>query len=486
MQPAEIQKQYYRIDSALGAAQFLAMNKEISFLSTAVTLAGVLLGTFLWFQEPPVGASPEMMRIAAVVVVAVSLWASGVVPEYFTAIIFFFLAMVLTDAGASTVFSGFHSTAVWMIFGGLVVGAAVQETGFGRMLASGLLKVFPRSYFGILCGITVVATVLCFIIPSNTGRIVIMMPIFMALADEVGLEPESEGRAGMGLAVAAGSIYPSLSVLPAAVPNLVWLGATESIHGVSFTYAEYLVANFPVIGLVSMVAIPLVCRTLFSDQIENRGSAVPPTKSSEEQTRLIIVLTAALGLWLTDFAHGVSPAWVALGAAVFCMLPRAGMVPASIMMGKISYAPWFFVAGVIGMGAIVAQAGLGAYISHFLFNAVPLHAGDDFLNFAIVGGVGTAIGLITTVPGQPAILTTLATDIAAATGWPLKTVLLTQPLSWAMALFAYQFPPFILAAHLGGISAKNLGKLILVMCAVVWVIMMPLMYLWWQVLGLFG
>ena len=468
------------------AAQFPAMEKKIGLLPSAVVLAGILLGAFLWFQTPPAGASADMMRIAAVVVIAVSLWASGAVPEYFTAIIFFFLAMILTDAGAPIVFSGFHSAAVWMIFGGLIVGAAVQETGLGKTIASGLLKIFPRSYFGILCGITVVGTSLCFIIPSNTGRIVIMMPIFMALADQVGFAPGSKGRAGMGLAVAAGSVYPSLAVMPSAVPNLGWLGATESIHGIKFTYAEYLIANFPVIGFVSMIAIPLVCRTLFSDRVQSTKGDIQPSEASAEQTRLIIVLTAALGLWLTDFSHGISPAWVALGAAVICMLPRAGMIPASTMLGKVSYAPWFFVAGVIGMGAVIAKAGLGAYISRYLFDTVPMTAGQDFLNFAIVSGVGMAMGLVTTVPGQPAIMTTLAADIATATGWPLKTVLLSQPLSWAMSVFAYQFPPFILAAHLGGISIGQLAKLIPAMCAVAWVFMLPLMYLWWQVIGLFG
>ncbi|MEE2996219.1 MAG: SLC13 family permease [Pseudomonadota bacterium] len=486
MQPTLTNQVLRRIDSLAGAAQFAEMDKKVGTLSTAVTIIGIILGAFIWFQQPPAGASPDIMRIAAVVVVAIALWAGGVVPEYFTAIIFFFLAVVLTDAGAPTVFSGFNSTAVWMIFGGLIIGAAVQETGFGHTLASGLLKIFPRSYFGILCGITVVGAVLCFIIPSNTGRIVIMMPIFMALADQVGFEPGSPGRAGMGLAVAAGSIYPSLAVLPAAVPNLAWLGATESIHGIKFTYAEYLIANFPVIGIVSMVAIPIICRTLFSARVENTGTAVEPASSSAEQTRLIIVLTAALGLWLTDFAHGISPAWVALGAAVICMLPRAGIVPASFMVGKISYAPWFFVAGVIGMGAVVANAGLGSFISRFLFGVLPLNAGQDFLNFVIVGGVGSAMSLITTVPGQPAIMTTIATEISEATGWPLKTVLLTQPLNWAMAMFAYQFPPFILAAHLGGISVGQMTRLILAMCVTAWVIMMPLIYLWWHALGYFG
>tara|TARA_R110002110_G_scaffold74579_9_gene197351 strand:- start:9330 stop:10718 length:1389 start_codon:yes stop_codon:yes gene_type:complete len=462
------------------------MDKRSSFVGPAIALLAAAASVFLWFQPAPAGAPPEMMRVAAVVVVAISLWATSVLPEYFTAIIFFFLAMVLTDSGAPTVFSGFHSAAVWMIFGGLIIGASVQETGFGKTLASVLLKFFPRSYLGILFGITVVAAVLGFLIPSNTGRIVIMMPIFMALADQIGFAAGSRGRAGVALAVAAGSVYPGLAVLPAAVPNLGWLGAVESIHGIKVTYGEYLIANFPPIGIVSIVAIPLICRFLFPDKIGTGTTDIEAAKTSAAQTRLIMVLTAALGLWLTDFAHGISPAWIALGAAVFCMLPRVGMVPTSLMVGKVSYAPWFFVAGVIGMGALVAKAGLGTYISATLFDIVPLTQGHDFLNFAIVSAVGMAMSIVTTVPGQPAIMTSLSADIAAATGWPLMTVLMTQPLSWAMALFAYQFPPIILAAHLGGVSMRRVANLLLAMCALAWFVMLPAQYLWWELLGFFS
>ncbi len=136
------------------------MDKRSSLVAPGIALIATAIGIVLWFMPAPEGAPPEMMRVAAVVLVAISLWATSVLPEYFTAIILFFLAMVLTDSGAPTVFSGFHSAAVWMIFGGLIIGASVQETGFGKTLASGLLRFFPRSYFGILAGITVVGAVL--------------------------------------------------------------------------------------------------------------------------------------------------------------------------------------------------------------------------------------------------------------------------------------------------------------------------------------
>lgn len=454
--------------------------------SHIVALLGALAGIAIAFSPPPAGASVATMHIAGVVTIAIAFWATAVVPEYFTSIVFFFLAMVLTEAGAPTVFSGFHSAAVWMIFGGLVLGAAVQETGFGKRLAGALLRIFPGNYLGILCGVTLVGTVLCFVIPSNTGRIVIMIPIFMALCDRLGFAPGSNGRSGIALAAGAGSLYPSLALLPAAVPNLGWLGAVESIHGIKMTYGAYMIANFPVMGTVSVLTIPFIIRTLFPDTVRKDEAEIEPAPRSAEQTRLIIVLVTALGLWFTDFAHGVSPAWVALGASVYCLTPRFGVIPTNTIIGKVSYAPWFFVAGVIGMGAIVAKAGLGTQISALLFDIVPLHQGQDFLNFLKIGAVGMAMGIVTTVPGQPAIMTTLASDIASATGWPLLTVLFTQPISWAMAPFAYQLPPVILVANLGGVPMRQVARLMLTMCALTWLVMMPLQYLWWTVLGFFG
>ena len=460
------------------------MKITLALLPTLIAIAGTILGAVLWFYPAtPTGDLTNLSRIASVVVIALSLWASRLIPEYFTAIIFFLLAMLLTNARPEVVFSGFHSTAVWMIFGGLILGIAVQESGLGKILAKSLLKVVPNNYFGILFGITLLGTLLCFIIPSNTGRIVIMMPIFIALAEQIGLSPESRGRTGLLLAVAAGSIYPSLAVMPAAVPNLAWLGAIENIHEIKITYAEYLIANFPVIGSISLIFIPFICKALFPDKIRRESTNNETIVGSGAIKRLTVILTVALTLWITDFYHGVSPAWVALGAATICMLPRIGVIPSSVMIGKISYAPWFFVAGVIGMGGVVADSGLGAHISKILFNFVPLSKGQDFSNFFIVTGVNMVVGLVTTIPGQPAIMTTLAAEISHSTGWSIKTVLMTQPLSWTMALFAYQLPPFILAANLGEISFKAIAKLIFSMFAVAWIIMTPLIFLWWKAIG---
>ena len=308
----------------------------------------------------------------------------------------------------------------------------------------------------------------------------------MGLASRLGFAPGSNGRAALALAITAGAIYPSFAILPAAVPNLIMAGAADSIHGLTLTYADYFITLFPVIGVVSVIALPLVLRVLLPDQPgprRERETLGPPTRG---EVTVSLILALALVLWLTDFAHGIKPAWVAVGAGLLCLMPRIGVAAPETMVTKINFAPWIFVAGVIGAGAVVAHSGLGNRLSTALFEAVTLTPGQDALNLAIVSAIGTIMGLVATIPGQPAIMTSLAPEIAHATGWPLATAVQAQVVSWTMALFPYQLPPMILAIQLAGVRVGLLMRLLVAMLAVAWVVMLPLLYLWWSAIGMFS
>ena len=53
--------------------------------------------------------------------------------------------------------------------------------------------------------------------------------------------------------------------------------------------------------------------------------------------------------------HGVSPAWVALGAALLCVAPGIGLLPPAAVTRDIDYSPVLFLAGIIGLGAIATH-----------------------------------------------------------------------------------------------------------------------------------
>ena len=113
----------------------------------------------------------------------------------------------------------------------------------------------------MIATIAVSAVGLAFLMPSTTGRVLLLMPIVLAVADRLGFAPGSNGRIGMVLTVAAASYMPPTTILPANIPNSVLLGAASSLYGINLSYGAYLLLHFPVLGLLkTVVLVWLVCR----------------------------------------------------------------------------------------------------------------------------------------------------------------------------------------------------------------------------------
>jgi len=444
-----------------------------------------LIGIGLCLVPTPAGLPAGITATAGVIVICIGLWATTVVPEYFTSIVFFFLAVTVGGAAPAVVFAGFSSTAVWLVFGGLVIALAVQTTGLGARIATSSVGYFGGSYYSLLARIVLTAALIGFFMPSNMGRILVMLPIFLSMGEKLGFEPGSNGRIGITLAVAGGSVYPGFGILTAAVPNVVLLGAAESIHDVRIGYAEYFLMHFPIISVVSIVALPLIIKGLFPAEPRPSPSQTPAVPWQNEERNLLFILVATLGLWVTDTLHGISPAWIAMGAALVCLVPRAGSLPPTALTQQLNLGPWFFIAGIIGMGSVVASSGLGDVIGGWLFASFALTPGNDFVNFAAVSAIGMLISVAATVPGEPVIIATLANNISAATGWPIDTVLLTRVINWSMAPFPYELPPFVVAGQLAGLRAGQVMRLLVAMTVLAWVVILPLQFVWLRFLGYF-
>ena len=62
---------------------------------------------------------------SAIVILTMGSWATRWLPEYPTALLFFLLATVTRAAPANAIFSGFASSAFWLVLSGFVLGAAI-------------------------------------------------------------------------------------------------------------------------------------------------------------------------------------------------------------------------------------------------------------------------------------------------------------------------------------------------------------------------
>ena len=452
-------------------------------LSKWIASIAVAIAVIVFFLPAPDGWTPDTLRAAAVVILTIGLFATVVVAEYLTALIFFFFCIVLSVAPPNVVFSGFVSGPVWLVFGGIIIGLGMEATGLAQRIAGSLEKPFARSYFRLITSCVFVMFLLAFLMPSSLGRIMIMLPIVIALAERLGFIEGSNGRAGMILATAMGSLTPTFAILPASVPNVVLAGASEAVYGIQFSYGSYLLLHLPIIGFVSIIFLPIFIFILFPDKVSVTPEPRAAVPFGVGERRMLFVLIICLALWATDTMHGVSPAWVALGGGIVCALPISGIIPNGPLLQKMNLGPVLFLAGVIGLGSVVAHTGIGAKLGQFLIDIIPLNSDYGLATFYSLVGLGTALQLLTTLPGQPAIMTPLAETLSQASGWPLISILMAQVPAWTLLIFPYQAPPLVATRSISGLAVRQFVKLLVPFAVFSCLILLPLQYLWWIILG---
>ncbi len=453
----------------------------------ASILTALLVGACvaIYFVAPPAGFPPGVMHAAAVIVLTIGLWMMGEVPEHVTALLFFLLAVILAAVPPPVVFSGFASATLWLVLGGLFVAEAVNHTGLGRRFAALLFDRYTFNYAGLLTAVAIVATVLAFFMPATVGRILLLLPIVIALAERVGFRPGSSGYNGLCLTAIIITYQSGTAILPANAPNLVLAGAAEALHNVQLTYTEWLWVMFPVLVLLKgAIVVGLVCR-LFPAAVVPQTDAPPQPGMSAAEARLAIILTIALILWATDFLHGVRAGWVALAAAVVCLLPRVGVLPAHAF-GDVRLGSFFYIGASIGIGAVAQESGLGELLGAAVQDTLRLQPGADFTNFMLLCLLGTLTGLIATNPAQPALLTPLAGQFAEAAGWPLPAALMTIAVGFTVMVLPYQVPPAVIGMQVAGVSVGTMLRLSLPLAAIAVLVLLPLEFAWWRIIGYFG
>lgn len=456
--------------------------------SRLIAIATTIAAIALFMAPAPDGVPPLAIKGAALGLFAVGLYATGAVPEFLTALAFFTIAMVFGIAPAPTVFAGFHSTAFWLVFGGLIIGVAVNKTGLGKALATAITARLSGGYLALLTGVVAVGIALAFVMPSTLGRIVLLIPIVLALADSKGFTAGTNERTGLVLATACGTWMPSSAILPANVPNMVLSGVAENLFDVTFTYGTYMLTHLPVNGLLKAVMIVAVVAWAFPANSADSGEPAADAETerlSRNGRRLAIILALTLGFWVTDFVHHISPAWIALAAAVVCLLPGVGLVDGDDLKTKVNFPSAIYVAGVLSLGSVLVNTGAGDWIGGWLLDHIPFWDDGPMPAFFSMVGLGTVLNMASTAASVPAIVGPLADDMARLSGMPLHTVLMTQVIAYSTVVLPYQAPPVIVGMQLAGVSIKDGAKFTVILALLSLLILVPLNYIWWNWLGLF-
>jgi len=464
------------------------MSSENSPMMSKITTPRVVVWGFVVLLVAVFATTTQadvLLRVGAISGLAIAMFATRLLPEVVTAIGCFLAFIAISAAPNDVIFSGFSSGGFWLLFSGLIIGTAISMTGLGMQIA---LRIFQRtgdSYRNAALLMAFSGLGLGLLVPSTLPRIIVLMPIAMSLSKTMGYAAGSRGHVGLTVTGAAATLLPTYAILTANLPTIIHFGAFETLYDVRQSYALYFVEQAP-INLIRFLTLLAIMLPFAAPRADAVSSLDAPTPFTSLQKRLLALLGIAILFWATDTVHGISPAWVALSLAAVLLVPAFGMLDTSVMKTKVDMSPAFFLAALFAISAVAQYTGLGAFAADRLIPLLGLGQGGDLRDLYAVTGLSTVLSHLTTAPAAPAILAPLAQSIATETGWTIETIAMVQVIGISTPIIPYQAPPLIIAMALGHIPMAALFRVCLWLAAAVAFVGMPLTYLWWNYLGIFG
>jgi anion transporter len=401
-----------------------------------------------------------------------------------------FLFWALRIVKFDEAFSGFADSTARFLFAALMFGRIATKSGIARRLAYSIMLRVGVTYPRILLGLIVTDFLLTFIVPSGIARVVIMASIALALIEAFRAERGSNIARGMFLILTyTGNIFDKMII--AGAGSITAAGLMAKVGGVHISWAQWFLAFLPCSIVTVLAAWQLTLRLFppervvlaggkefFRDELKRMG----PWSSTEVKAAALLGL--AIVLWMTDFAHHISPVVIALGVTLFALLPRFGILDAEDMR-TLNYMPVFFVAEAVSMGNVLdVTKGLDPLTNAVFAWMTPLLT-NLFTTTAVLYWVAFVYHFL-----LASEISMLGTSIPLVMEFAKEHQLhpLVLGLIWTFAaggkLFAYQSGVLIVGYAYGYFTAGDLVKVGFWLTVVEFIVLALIVPFYWPLLGI--
>ncbi|MCO6542380.1 MAG: anion permease [Lactobacillus sp.] len=334
-------------------------------------LIGIILGVIIAFFVPtPAGLTHAGMIVLASIVTANIFWIFSVIPSFVTGLLMLCSWVVLKAVDFPTSFNIFSTTTMWIIIGGLALGAAAIKTGLINRIALKIMSYLPASFRGQSLALLIAGTVISPMIPSAHPKSAMSTPIAKGISDSLGYKPKSKASSGMFMAAIWGFIVMEASFLSATAQNYAFKGLLPVKYQGVLTWGKWFIMMLPwtivtlVLGylLLNVLFKPKNDKPISKDFIHQQLQKMGPMSREEKITAIVILV--AIVFWILGSAIKLEAAITALiGVSV---LVSAKVLTADDFKTKISWNTIIFIGTVMALGNVMKTVGLTTWLYKIL------------------------------------------------------------------------------------------------------------------------
>ncbi|MEX2644112.1 MAG: DASS family sodium-coupled anion symporter, partial [Acetobacterales bacterium] len=407
-------------------------------------LAGIAAFAVLIALPPPGGMGEAAWRVVAVTALMAVWWVSEAVPAAITALVPIALFPLLGVRPVGEVTAPYANPLVFLLFGGFLLGLAMEHCALHRRIALAILRAAGRRPEALVGGFMAATAFLSMWI-SNTATTAMMLPIGLSVVALIGTReagaplalPESGPERNLAVALLLGIAYAAniggMATLIGTPPNALLAGYMEETHGIRIGFAQWMLVGVPaallMLGLAWLLLTRLIHPVAGSDMAGLRSLLGRETVRMGPVTRAewrvaAICIAAALGWLLRPLLEALLPG-LALSDAGIAMLAGLALfvVPADMARDRFLLdwttaraAPWnvvLLVGGGLSLGGAIDSSGLSAWIGEALsgLGAAPL-----VVAVAALAGAAMLVSHITSNTATAAARVPIVAGLAATVG----------------------------------------------------------------------
>ncbi|MDN5106123.1 anion permease, partial [Aliarcobacter butzleri] len=152
--------------------------------------------------------------LISLLITTIIFWATSIIPNYQTSLIFLFACLGFSLSSKEIIFSGFASSAFWLVLAGMLIATAIKNVNLSQRFSVFFTNIKNPSYLKILITIDIFSLLFSFVMPSSLGRVVLLIPIAIIVAKNFGFKETDKGYIGIMLTFILATVIPAFAILP--------------------------------------------------------------------------------------------------------------------------------------------------------------------------------------------------------------------------------------------------------------------------------